>query len=84
MITFTGDVKFIAPRWANSEFFVTVGPGLMTIDGTTEFAARYGGGLDVYFTRHIGITLGGSYVMPIDDLKDLDYAVGEVGLFYRF
>jgi hypothetical protein len=83
-ITFTGDVKFILPRWANSEFFLTVGPGLMTIDGNTEFAARYGGGVDIYFTRHIGMTLGGSYVMPINDLKDLDYAVGEAGLFYRF
>jgi hypothetical protein len=83
-ITFTGDFKFIAPRWANSEFYAIVGPGLMTIDGTTEFAARYGAGVDIYLTRSVGMNLGGSYVMPIDDLEDFGYAVGEIGLFYRF
>jgi len=83
-ITFTGDIKLILPRWANSEFFLTVGPGLMSMDGTTDYATRFGGGIDVYFTRSVGITLGAAYVMPIGALKKLDYAVGEAVLFYRF
>jgi len=83
-ITFTSDIKLILPRWANSEFFLYVGPGLMSMDGTTEYATRFGGGIDIYMTRSIGLTLGVSYLMPIGALKNLDSATGDIGLFYRF
>ena len=50
----------------------------------TEYAARFGAGVDVYFGRHVGMEIGASYLLPTGDLDDLDYVSGSIGLFYRF
>ena len=61
-------------------------PGIAGSDRTTEFALRFGGGLDVYSfgTDSVVITAGVDYVLPFGDLEDFDYVSISVGLQYRF
>jgi opacity protein-like surface antigen len=51
---------------------------------TTEFAMRFGGGLEFYATKHIVLTLDTDYVLPFGDLENLDYVTIGWGLQYRF
>jgi hypothetical protein len=68
--------------------FLAVGGGAMmadpTSEGDTSFTFRFGGGLDVYATRHIVLSLGVDYVFPLGALQDLDYVSIGWGLQYRF
>ncbi len=83
--------------------FATVGFGYLTLDAfgkEWDFAGRLGGGLDVYVTRNIVISVDATYVLPtsdslcagFDDLPtaasckgdDLDYLSVGWGLLYRF
>ena len=50
----------------------------------TDFAARFGGGIDFYATENIGVTLDTSYVVPTGDVSDLDYVSVGAGVFFRF
>jgi len=50
----------------------------------TEFAVRFGGGVDFYATEHVVIVLGLDYVLPTGDIQDFDYLAFEWGLKYRF
>ncbi|MCA9504947.1 MAG: porin family protein [Spirochaetaceae bacterium] len=50
----------------------------------TDFAARFGGGVDFYLTRHVGLSLDTSYVLPVGDVEDLDYVSVGAGVFFRF
>jgi len=83
-LTFSGDVKLYLPRWKNAEFWAVVGPGFMYLDGASDFLMRYSLGMDVYFTRSIGLTVGGTYNQTFGSLKNQAYATGEAGIFYRF
>ena len=53
-------------------------------DSSTEFAVRFGGGVDFYTTEHVVVALGLDYVMPTGDLKDYDYVAFTWGVKYRF
>ena len=76
--------------------FLLVGVGLMTIDfkgnkpfnniSSTEedFAARFGGGIEVYATDNIVVNIDASYVLPAGDLKNFDYLSIGWGFQYRF
>jgi opacity protein-like surface antigen len=72
--------------------FVQAGPGVMhaKIKGfgastaATEFAARFGGGLDIYTTEHIVVSLDAAYILPTGDLKTFDYVSIGWGFQYRF
>jgi opacity protein-like surface antigen len=57
--------------------------GLSGSDHTTRFAARFGGGVDVYATRHIVVTAEAGYVLPTGSLE-YDYVTIGMGLQYRF
>ncbi len=51
------------------------------------FVGRFGGGLDIYVTRHVSIGAGASYVLPFgswDTGFDYDYLSIDWGLQYRF
>lgn len=50
----------------------------------TDFAARFGGGVDFYVTRNIGLSVDSSYVIPTGDVEDLDYVSVGAGVFFRF
>jgi hypothetical protein len=76
--------------------FTTVGLGYLTLDTFDEewdFAARLGGGLEVYLTRNIALNVDATYVLPMSDSicsvpdcqgSDLAYLSVGWGLLYRF
>ena len=60
----------------------SVGAGVSTDE--TDFAARFGGGIEAYLTETIALTFDASYVVPTDDLDDFNYVSLGWGLNYRF
>jgi hypothetical protein len=72
--------------------FATVGFGYLEVDVPSgvdsddwDFVARFGGGLDVYVTRNIAISVDATYVLPVtEDLEDLDYLSVGWGVLFRF
>ncbi len=50
----------------------------------TDFAGRVGGGIDIYATENIVVTLDATYVVPTGDVDDLDYLSIGWGVQYRF
>ena len=93
-LTFTGNVKGYLLT-GRIQPFLLAGAGLMHFDvkdklglGLREkgegFAARFGGGVDIYFSSNIVFVLEGGYVLPTGDVDGLDYASFAFGLQYRF
>jgi opacity protein-like surface antigen len=66
----------------DAEIESTIGPS--NRDGETDFAARFGGGVDVYLTEQIVFEAGASYVLPTGDLEDVDYVSFGGGIQFRF
>jgi opacity protein-like surface antigen len=77
--------------------FLLVGGGVMTAEfkfrgdpgspgsiTETEYAMRFGGGVDLYATKNVVVSLEADYVLPVSSLSDLDYISIGVGLQYRF
>ena len=75
--------------------FLLVGAGLMHFDrkdtvglglsGDGEgFAARFGGGVDIYVDPSIVVALDVSYVVPTGDVDGLDHVSFSLGLQYHF
>jgi hypothetical protein len=68
--------------------FATVGFGYLDFGGFVDdwdFAGRFGGGLDVYLTRNIALSIDTTYVLPVsNDQDNLDYVSVGWGLLYRF
>ncbi len=75
--------------------FLLVGAGLMHFDAKDTlglglrakgegFAARFGGGVDVYLNRNFLLALDAGYVLPTGDVDGLDYVSFSLGLQYRF
>lgn len=63
----------------------TVGCGQVGLsDSETEFAGRFGGGLDVYLTRNIALTGEVTYVMPTGNLGDFRFVTYGGQLLVRF
>ncbi len=50
----------------------------------TDFAMRFGGGLDTYVTENWLINLEVSYVRPTGDVKDINYFSLGGGFQFRF
>jgi hypothetical protein len=61
-----------------------VGLGLSNTDRLTGFAARFGGGIELYANEHIVFALGTDYVFPTGDVEDLDHVSISFGIQYRF
>ena len=78
--------------------FLLLGGGLLTVkrtekfiaagtsasDTTTDFAMRFGGGIDIYTSRNIVLTWDIDYLLPFGSNEDLDYVSTGLGLQYRF
>ena len=94
----TANVKgyFLTGRY---QPFLLVGAGGMTAEAKVKstvplllsaterangFAMRFGGGIDLYATKHVVVSVGADYVLPFGDLKDLDYISIGWGIEYRF
>lgn len=58
-------------------------PGGPSISAT-EFAVRFGGGVDFYLTEHVVVAIGLDYVLPTDEISEFDYLAFEWSLNYRF
>jgi opacity protein-like surface antigen len=93
--TLTADAKLFLPNWRNGQFFLHAGAGALGAEqkktsafgdsgDATDFAARFGAGMDIYLTKNITVTVGASYVFPTGNVKHLDYVSGNAGLQYRF
>jgi len=50
----------------------------------TDFAARFGGGIDLYLNEVVGLSFDTSYVVPTGDVRNLDYVSVGAGVFLRF
>ena len=48
------------------------------------FAMRFGGGVELYVTRNIVVSLDGSYVLPTGSVQDLDYVAFGFSAQWRF
>ncbi len=79
--------------------FVLVGPGFMRLETKTreqtntmpnasdtivKYATRFGGGIDIYATENVVVSLDASYLMPTGKLAGFDYISIGWGLQYRF
>ena len=53
-------------------------------ENQNEFAMRFGGGIDLYATEHVVVSLEASYVLPFRSLDTLDYISVSWGFQYRF
>jgi opacity protein-like surface antigen len=58
--------------------------GLGVSESESEFAARFGGGLDFYFTENIVGSAGVTYLLGTGDLDEIDYVSFGGGIQYRF
>jgi opacity protein-like surface antigen len=63
-----------------------VGLSFTGIDSQSEnvFAMRFGGGIDLYATKNIVVSLEADYVLPFGKLEDLNYVTLSWGFQYRF
>jgi hypothetical protein len=61
-------------------------PGVFEMIDTDakDIVLRFGAGLDFYATKHIVLSVGADYLMPFDDLEDLEYISVGWGVQYRF
>jgi len=93
-MTLTGNAKFYLFTGPIQPFLLA-GAGFMHFDVEDQldldigdkgdsFAARFGGGVEVYFTPRIVGTLDTSYVLPTGDADGLDQVSVSLGLQYRF
>ena len=53
-------------------------------DTEVAFAGRFGGGLDVYLTRHVALSGELAYVMPTGGLSDMNFLTFGAYLTFRF
>ncbi len=58
--------------------------GASATTSDSGFAARFGGGVDYWFTESISFGVVGSYVLPTGDLDGLDYFSLAGAIQYRF
>jgi len=49
-----------------------------------DWGFRGGGGVDLYYTDHVALSLQGSYVWTVGDVKNVDYVSLSLGILYRF
>jgi opacity protein-like surface antigen len=63
-----------------------VGLGFTGVGDEDEksFAMRFGGGIDLYATKNIVVSLEADYVLPFGNLDALDYVTVGWGVQYRF
>jgi opacity protein-like surface antigen len=63
-----------------------VGLAFTGLDSESEnaFVMRFGGGIDLYATENVALSLGIDYVLPFGNLDALDYVTIGWGVQYRF
>lgn len=61
-----------------------VGLGFSSSESENAFSMRFGGGIDLYATKNVVVSLEADYVLPFGNLDDLDYVSIGWGFQYRF
>jgi opacity protein-like surface antigen len=61
-----------------------VGLGLSRSQNENSFTMRFGGGIDLYATKNVVVSLQADYVRPFGNLDDLDFVSIGWGVQYRF
>jgi opacity protein-like surface antigen len=92
---FTGNVKLLVPL-GRFQPYLMGGAGFINanaddglrrsgwdVDGT-NFAGRFGGGVDLYATENVAIFLDTAYTMPINEVSDLNHFSFGWGAKYVF
>ena len=69
---------------AETKYPGSVPPGVPRSRTENEFAMRFGGGIDLYATKNVVVSLEADYVLPVSSLSDLDYVSIGWGFQYRF
>jgi opacity protein-like surface antigen len=59
-------------------------PTVLGLRDATSFSPRLGGGVDYYFTDHVGFTSEVNYVIGTHKINERNRVAVEFGLFYRF
>ncbi|MDP6980960.1 MAG: porin family protein [Myxococcota bacterium] len=49
-----------------------------------DWGFRGGGGVDLYYTEHIALSVEGAYVWTVGDVENIDHVAISIGLMYRF
>jgi len=92
-LVFTDNVKghLLTGRY---QPFVLLGVGFMRMEAkaraasfretNVDVAMRFGGGLDIYATKKVVVSVEASYLMPTGKLDDLDYYSIGLGMQFRF
>ncbi len=95
LLTFTTNLKGYVLT-GQFQPFALVGVGVMNaeldIDGSagsrthseSDFAARFGGGIDYWINESISVGLTSSYVLTTGDVDGVDYVSLALGIQYRF
>ncbi len=94
VLSLTANAKLLLP-FRRVQPFVLIGGGLMRgavgafqsqSDGETNagYVARLGGGVDLYATRKLLLSLGVSYLLPTGAVEDLQYLSVGGNLQFRF
>ncbi len=90
-LTFTGNLKTYLLTGSVQPFAV-VGVGFLRAEteflgislSDTDFAARFGGGVDLYISPNLSLGTTASYVLGTGDIDGLDYVSLVLGAQYRF
>jgi hypothetical protein len=53
-------------------------------ESDTAFVMRFGGGIDLYATENVVVSVDADYVLPLGNLDALDYITIGWGIQYRF
>ncbi len=61
----------------------TIGPVIQSRD-YTDFVFRFGGGVDLYATKHFVVNVGASYWLPMGEVSGVDLFTIGGGIEYRF
>jgi opacity protein-like surface antigen len=71
---------------ADTEVREPVGLAFTSVRSKSDnaFAMRFGGGIDLYATQNVVVSLEADYVLPFGNLDDLDYVSISWGIQYRF
>ena len=94
-VAFTGNAKLFPLAEVSDRIepflYAGMGVGWFELDagplGDTDdadFIARFGGGIDFYFTESIALQVSSSYVVTTGDLDGLDWVSVVAGLQFRF
>jgi opacity protein-like surface antigen len=71
---------------ADTDLRDTIGLAFTGVGSESDmaFAMRFGGGIDLYATEHVVVSLEADYLLPFGNLDAMDYVTISWGFQYRF